>query len=112
MIGSKFDRASSASNYCAVSDSNACERWIAIRTSSCGASDSRPWPGSRLVEHLAQHREVGSQHDLVGGEPVRSDESAAMKVIGRADMVEVLVAQHHHVDVVGLHAEMLETSQQ
>ena len=27
-------------------------------------------------------------------------------------MVEVLVAQHHHVDVVGLHAEVVETFQQ
>ena len=43
---------------------------------------------------------------------MRGDEGAAMEVIGRADMVEMLVAQHHHVDVVGLHADMAETCQQ
>ena len=29
----------------------------------------------RFVEHLAQHREVVAQHDLVGGEPVCGDVS-------------------------------------
>jgi hypothetical protein len=32
------DRASSASNNWAVSDNSVCERWIAMRTSSCGVS--------------------------------------------------------------------------
>src|SRR6202011_165519 len=50
MIGSKFDRASSASNSWAVSDNSACERWMAIRTSSCGASDNRPCPDNRILE--------------------------------------------------------------
>src|SRR5205814_9104358 len=48
MIGSKFCRASSASNNCAVSSSKPCERAIAIRTSFCGVSDSRPWPDSSI----------------------------------------------------------------
>ena len=63
---------------------------------------------ARLVEHLAQHREVVAQHDLVGGQPMCGDEGAAVEMIGRADVVEVLVAQHHHVDIIGLHAEMVE----
>ena len=33
----------------------------------------------RLVEHLAEHREVVAQHDLVGGKPVRGDEGAPSK---------------------------------
>src|SRR3981189_75736 len=50
MIGSKFDRASRASNSCAVSDSSPCERCIAILTSSCGVSDNLPWPDNRILE--------------------------------------------------------------
>src|SRR5438309_1601338 len=34
----------------AVSHNSACERCSAIRTSSCGVSDSRPWPDSRIFE--------------------------------------------------------------
>src|ERR1700719_2388779 len=52
MIGSKFDRASSASNSCAVSESSAWERAIAIRTSSCGVSDSRPWQTGQVPAYL------------------------------------------------------------
>src|SRR4030095_1690802 len=36
---------------------------------------------------------------------------AAVKVIVCADMVEVFVAQHHHVDIVGLDADMAEACQ-
>ena len=43
---------------------------------------------------------------------MRGDEGAAVEMIGRADMVEMLVAQHHHVDIVGLHADMVEACQQ
>src|SRR5882757_6655428 len=32
----------------------------------------------RLVEHLAQHREVVAQHGLVGGEPMRRDDGALL----------------------------------
>jgi hypothetical protein len=47
----------------------------------------------RLVEHLAQHGEVVAKHDLVGGEAMRGDiGSPAVEMIGRADMVEMLVA--------------------
>ena len=53
MIGSKFARASSPSNGCAVSSSKACERWIATRTSSRGLSDV---VGDRAgAEHIAHH---------------------------------------------------------
>ena len=43
---------------------------------------------------------------------MRGDEGAAVEMIGRADMVEMLVAQHHHVDIVGLHADMVEACQE
>ena len=39
---------------------------------------------------------------------MRRDEAAAVEMPGRADMVEMLVAQHHHVDIVRLHADMVE----
>ena len=38
--------------------------------------------------------------------------AAAVEMIGRADMVEMLVAQHHHVDLFGRAAEMVEARQQ
>src|SRR6266446_396055 len=65
----------------------------------------------RLVEHLAQHREVVAQHDLVGGKPVRDDEALAVEMIGCADMVEMLVAQHHHVDLLWRDPDMVKAGQ-
>ena len=43
---------------------------------------------------------------------MRGDIGAAMEMIGRADVVEMLVAQHHHVDLLGRDAEMVEAGQQ
>ena len=65
-----------------------------------------------LVEHFSQHREIVAQHDLVGGEPMRGDIGAAMEMIGRADVVEMFVAQYHHVDLLGCDAEMVEAGQE
>src|SRR3981189_2548936 len=50
MIGSKFDRASSASNSCAVSESSPCEGPLAIPQSSWGVSENRPCPYNRILE--------------------------------------------------------------
>ena len=61
----------------------------------------------RLVEHLAQHREIVAQHDLVGGEPMRGDDGAAAEMIGGADMIEMFVAENHHVDLVGRTIDMV-----
>jgi hypothetical protein len=67
----------------------------------------------RLVEHLAQHREVVAQHDLVGGEAMRRDIGAlAVEMIGGADMVEMLMAQHHHIDLVRRDADMVEAGEE
>src|SRR6185312_10947992 len=66
----------------------------------------------RLVEHLAQHREVVAQHDLVGGEAVRGDVGSSLEMIGRADMVEMLVGEHHHVDLLRLDADMIEAGEE
>src|SRR4051794_24186851 len=37
---------------------------------------------------------------------------AAAEMIGRADVIEVLVAQHHHVDFFGRDADMVQAGQQ
>ena len=42
---------------------------------------------------------------------MRGDVTAA-EMIGRADMVEVLVAQHHHIDFFRGDADMVQTRQQ
>jgi hypothetical protein len=67
---------------------------------------------SRFVEHLAQHREVVAQHDLVGGEAMGGGDGAAAEMIGGADVIEMFVAEDHHVDLVGRAAEMFEALQQ
>ena len=43
---------------------------------------------------------------------MRGDIGAAVEMIGRADVVEMLVAQHHHVDLLGRDAEMVEAGQE
>ena len=45
-----------------------------------------------LVEHLAQHREIVAQHDLVGGQAMRGDKTAAGEMIGRTDVIEMLIS--------------------
>jgi hypothetical protein len=66
----------------------------------------------RFVEHLAQHREVVAQHDLVGGKAMRGSDGAAAEMIGGADVIEMFVAEDHHVDLVGRAADMFEALQQ
>src|SRR6185437_15922488 len=66
----------------------------------------------RFVEHLAQHREVVAQHDLVGGETVGGNDGAAAEAVGGADVVEMFVAENYHVDLIQPAAEVIEAFQQ
>jgi hypothetical protein len=50
---------------------------------------------------LRSIEKVVAQHDLVGGQPVRGDQGAAVEMLGGADVVEMLVAENHHVDGLG-----------
>jgi hypothetical protein len=65
-----------------------------------------------LVEHLAQHRKVVAQHDLVGGQPMRGNDGAAAEMIGGADVIEMFMAENHHVDLVRRTVDMMQAFQQ
>src|ERR1700716_3669318 len=66
----------------------------------------------RLVEHLAQHREIITQHDLVGGQPVRGDDGAAAEMIGGADVIEMFMAENQHIDLFRRAVDMMQAFQQ
>src|SRR5258707_15669233 len=62
----------------------------------------------RLVEHLAQHREIVAQHYLVGGQPMRGNDGApAAEMIGGADVVAMFMAEDQPVYFFRRAADML-----
>jgi hypothetical protein len=66
----------------------------------------------RLVEHLAQHREIVAQHDLVGGEAMGGDDAAAPEMIRGADVIEMFVTENYHVDLLRRTVGVMQAFQQ
>src|SRR3974377_1304561 len=107
MIGSRFYRATSAANNSPVSDNSACDRWIAILTSSCGVSESRPWPDNRMVEfnpfspssHWMQQLIVPAPppHPAAGHQAIGGKQQPAI-LIEQADARGSVARRVHHVE--------------
>src|ERR1700716_4179297 len=65
----------------------------------------------RRIEKSSRSMILVAGSRWAGVEPMRRDEAAA-EMIGCADVIEMLVAQHHHVDFFGRDADMVQASQQ